>query len=149
MSKKIFEFNQQFSEGTRGELLFLECYPEAIKTDGKVDDFIYRKMRLELKTDTFSFAQSKNFFMEYYGNVKTQKIGGPWRAKQDLIPLFCYLYIKEKVFYWFDVNPLVEFLDSYILDLTPKYVHNVKHQGMGYCVPRKDLKHLVVREDKF
>lgn len=147
--KKVFEFNSQANVGLKGELLFLESYPKAVKTDGLIDDFVLGGKTVELKTDTYSMSKTKNFFMEKYGNIKTKKLGGPWRTANDRVDFFVYLFIKEKTFFWFDPTKLVEFLEDYILDIPPSYIDNKTWAAEGYKVSRKDVEHLLIKTDTF
>lgn len=140
--ERTFTWQKQFNVGKNGERIFAELYPNLIKTDGRISDFTLNGDGVELKTDTYSMDKTENFFMEYFGNVDKAKIGGPWRAANDKVKWFVYMFIKEKKCFWFDSIELVAFLDKYVTKLKPKTVRNPGYEAMGYAVPRDALKHL-------
>ena len=134
---KTFNFQSQHAIGNIGERLFLEYYKQASKTDGRKFDFLIGEKSVELKTDTYPMEKTPNFFFEKYGNIATQALGGPWRAKDDNVDYFVYLFIADKKFFWFEPAPLCAFLDNYIVDLKPKIIDNRKWSTLGYAVPRE------------
>ena len=146
---KVFTFQKQLGIGSAGENLFLQRYKGSTKTDGRKSDLTFQEKLVELKTDTYSMERTSNFFMEHYGSIEGQKIGGPWRAAQDDVHYFVYLYIEQQAFYWFESKPLVKFLDTYIKQLKPKTVRNKGYTTLGYAVPRAGVDHLVVKRDMF
>jgi hypothetical protein len=146
---KIFNFKNQLNVGNVGENLFIECYKNAQKTDGRVADFIMDGKTIELKTDTYSMDNTPNFFMERYGNIQTFADGGPWRAKNDNLDFFVYMFLNQKTFFWFEPNSLCGFLDKYILDLKPKTIDNRTWAALGYAVSREACKDYIIKVDKF
>lgn len=147
-NQKTFTWTAQFNIGKIGEQLFQETYPEAVKTDGRVEDFILNGEKIELKCDSFSMSKTPNFFYEYYGNQEKKKIGGPWRTAQDNIKYFVYLYLHDKTFFWFNSATLVAFLNEHIKKLKPKYVKNKGYVTTGFVVNREDVKHLMIKPPK-
>ena len=141
---KTFDFNEQLKVGTRGEKIFLSLYPNLKKADGIKYDFTIDGKTLELKTDTYSMDDTPNFFMEHLSDTKTGKLGGPWRALQDGVDYFVYMYLAEKKCFWFRPKPLVEFLDKYIQNESYKVIKNKGWSSHGYTVPRELLKNLII-----
>lgn len=149
MPREIFTFKKQLDVGTTGENLFLKHYgSKATKSDGRKYDITFDGKKVELKTDTYPMQKTENFFMERYGSVEDKKIGGPWKAAEDNIDFFVYLYLANKVFFWFETKPLVKFLEEHTKTMRGKTVANRTYSSLGFCVPREDLRHLMIREDK-
>ncbi len=149
MPDEIFSFNKQLRVGNLGEALFLKHYKGSKKSDGRKYDLLYRKKKVELKTDTYPLKKTPNFFMERYGDVDKRKPGGPWRANDDEIHYFVYLYIADNTFFWFKTEPLVEFLNGYVKGMKGKRINNKTYASLGYCIDRGDLHHLIIRKDEF
>jgi hypothetical protein len=149
MPDEIFTFNKQLKVGNKGEALFLKHYKGSEKSDMRKYDLLFEGKKVELKTDTYPLDKTPNFFMERYGSVEDKKEGGPWRAKNDKIDLFVYLFISDNTFFWFETKPLVKFLNRHIKELRGKTIPNKTYSSLGYCVARDDLEHLIVRKDKF
>jgi hypothetical protein len=146
-NEKEYDFEKQKKVGDRGEKMFLTYYPECEKGDGIIADFYFDKQKVELKTDTWKMSETENFFMERFSDTKTEKLGGPFRAAAEGAEWFVYLYIKDKVFYWFRVSTLVPFLENYIKTLKYKTVRNKAWITTGYAVPRAAIEHLAERKD--
>lgn len=129
--------------------MFLDFYSGSTKTDGIVYDLLWSGKSIELKTDTYSMSSTENFFMEKYSNDKDYALGGPFRAAKDCVDYFCYLFINDRMIFWFEPLPLVNFLETYIIGQKPKEIKNVKWTTIGYTVPREDCQKLCVRQDTF
>lgn len=150
MTSETFDFKKQLTIGSTGENLFLKHYaPDAGKADGRKYDLTYKEKKVELKTDTYPMQKTENFFMERYGSIEDKKEGGPWRANTDGVDYFVYFYLANKVFFWFETAPLVEFLDKHTLTMRGKTVANRGYVTLGFAVNREALRHLIIREDKF
>jgi hypothetical protein len=150
---KVFNFKSQNNIGLVGEKLFIEVYKSlgAAKTDGRIHDIILENNEtVEVKTDTYSMEATPNFFMERVSNMNNGKPGGPWRAAEDGINHFVYLFLQDKAFFWFEPKGLVEFLDSLIISMKPKYINNGSYATMGFAIPREALtdQKFFTREDK-
>jgi hypothetical protein len=136
----VFQFNKQLNVGDCGEKLFLKTYQsrKVEKADGiKFDFTIDDRKTVELKTDTYSMERTPNFFMEYFGNRDTGALGGPWRALQDKVDYFVYLFLNDGVFFWFDPKTLCPFLDIEINKLQPKEIPNRTWTTVGFAVSRE------------
>lgn len=150
MPREIFTFKKQLGVGSTGENMFLEYYKDdASKADGRIFDLTYKGKTVELKTDTYSMEKTTNFFMERYGSIEDGKEGGPWRAANDKVDYFVYFFIADKTFFWFESAPLVKFLNEHIKTMRGKTVPNRGYSSLGYAVNREDVKHLLIKQDKF
>lgn len=148
MPKEVFGFTKQLTIGNKGEELFLRHYKDSKKSDERKYDLLYKGEKVELKTDTYPMQQTENFFMERFGSIEDAKIGGPWRAREDGIKYFVYFYIANKTFFWFHSKELADFLDEYTKGKRGKTVANKSYSSLGFAVPREDLRHLIIKEDK-
>lgn len=148
MPREIFTFNKQLDVGNKGETLFLKHYKGSAKSPERKYDLTYNGKKVELKTDTYPMQKTENYFMERYGSVEDKKVGGPWRAKEDGIDYFVYLFLANRVFFWFDTDTLVKFLDEHTKNMRGKTVANKSYTTLGFCIARDDLKHLTIKEDK-
>jgi len=145
--KKIYDFKKQLSIGDEGEKLFLELYSHkgARKSDIlKFDFYLHCGATVELKTDTYSIKRTKNFFIERWSDFRNKRPGGPFQSEADF---FVYLFIKQKVFYWFRRQELLDFLSTKRYGLVA--IKNKGYTTMGYKVSRRDVKHLCIGIDKF
>lgn len=153
ISKKKFGFKEQMYAGDKGEALFKKAYKKVekpIKTDGRKFDFYVNETETaEIKTDTYSMSKTKNFFMERFSSTQSKKPGGPWRAAEDDVDYFIYLFISDNVFYWFEPKALSKFLDDYIKSEKPIFIRNKGWETEGYKVKREDIAHLCSRKDVF
>ena len=146
---KIYKFDKQLKIGNKGENSFIKFYHKLNprkSSENKVDIIINDNDKVEIKTDT---TASKNFFMERYGDIEKKKDGGPWRSKNDDIPIFVYFFINEKIFYWFDSNTLCDYLNKNLKKFQKRSIFNYGYASLGYLIPRIEIEHLAVRIDKF
>ena len=142
----IYNFKDQLNVGADGEKFFMNLYPKLVKTSGLISDFEYNGKGVELKTDTYAMDKTPNFFMEKLSSVDSGKIGGPWRAAQDNVDFFVYMFIKDRKCFWFRSKALVAFLDQYIVDKKPRSANivNTSWTAMGYLIPRTAVTHLLL-----
>lgn len=140
-----FDFEKQMVVGNDGEGFFTRCYPDIAPVKSTVDlafDFNSSLGGIELKTDTYDMTATPNFFFERYSDMKSCKLGGPWRSFNDGVPYFVYLFSNNQIFFWFKPAELVAFLDEYTKTLKYKTIRNKAWTTSGYCVPRDAVKHL-------
>ena len=142
VKKKFFGFNAQLKVGAKGEKLFEQNYPALLeKSKDQRWDFVMKStgQKIEIKTDTYS-AKTGNFFFEKISNDTKgfkQSPGGPWRAEQDKVDIFCYLYFDDKLCYEFpNVKRLVKRLNQLTTGLEPVSIKNRTYNTIGYKVPR-------------
>lgn len=139
----MFKFNDQLSVGGSGEELFLSLHPWLNKADGIKFDFERDGKTVELKTDTYSMASTKNYFMERYSDTERGTPGGPWRAAKDDVTYFVYMYLPEKSCFWFNSKELVHHLDIYCAGRRLVEIPNKTWVTTGYLVPRIAVEGLV------
>jgi hypothetical protein len=149
----VFDFKKQLGVGAAGEKAFFDFYNkekgDLVKTDGVKYDFEYTSGKtIELKTDTYAMDKTPNFFMERLGNTESKKNGGPWRALDDKVDYFVYLYIKDMVAFWFKTRRLVNLLNKHEMELKHREIKNRTWTTLGYIVPRSLCKPVLIREDK-
>lgn len=149
---KTFYFSKQKKNGDKGENKFVEHYKSlnARIGDGKIIDLLINEDEsVELKTDSYPMEDTKNFFIERYGNIEKAKDGSVWRSSKDKIKWFVYYYISDNTFFWFDVEKLKDFIDKNDTLFQTREVRNPGYSSIGFLVPRDKVKHLIEREDKF
>lgn len=151
-NNNVFDFNKQLRVGGAGEKLFLDYYKKEfnlVKTDGIKYDFESGAGHsIELKTDTYPMNKTPNFFMERLGNVDKGKNGGPWRAYDDNVNYFVYLYIADRTAFWFETNRLIKLLNDKEQTFKSRNIRNRSWTTMGYMVPRSVCECVLMREDK-
>jgi hypothetical protein len=149
----MFDFKEQNKVGLKGESLFVECYPELSakksEEDKRFDFLTGGGDKIEVKTDTYPMDKTENFFFEYFSDMQTQKLGGPWRAHQDRIDHFVYLFAQDRTFFWFHPGKLCVALEPIIATMRYKTVKNRAWTTTGFAVNRELVKDLVFRKDTF
>ena len=107
------KFKNDLIYGQNAENAFLERFPHLTKTDGRTGDFITPSGKiLELKSDRHDPRIFRNLIMERYSRMGVD--GGPWQAKSHNCELFVYDFPKYGQIYVFDVNKLVEELETIV-----------------------------------
>lgn len=139
----VFSFKDQLCTGNEGEKLFASVYKEKLtKLSPPGPDFRTSKGDfLELKTDTYDMSSTPNFFIERFSNAKYQTPGGPWKAQENGCKYFAYMFIKNKIWFLFEVDKLIEILDKIVKEKQLK-LEEIKNKGwitQGYKIKRKDL----------
>lgn len=138
--------------GKRGQDFFELCYKDlnpVQSNDKKYDLIINGRESLELKSDSYSTEDSENYFFEFYSNHFKKSAGGPWRAMNDGVNHFVYLYYPSRAFFWFNPSDLCPVLDWTIASMKPKYIKNRGYYTVGYAIPRSEVQDLVLREERF
>ena len=134
--------------GEKGELAFLKKYPDIVRTSGRKGDFIgFTKKLIELKTDTRSIDATPNFFIERFSSLAREAPGGPWQSSEHGVYYFVYLFVKEGVIYWFELDKLLQHLEANEKEYQKRYIRNVAWTALGYLVPRSSLEHLIVKKE--
>lgn len=143
-NNKTWDFQKQLEIGNRAEELFMERYPRKLEIfPGREYDFTVKSSRekVELKTDTYNMNKSPNFFFERFSDVHRQTPGGPWRAYEDGIDIFCYYFARHNL--WYEFRNLPELIKK-LNKLTKKqgliYVKNKRWITGGYKVSRDMLE---------
>lgn len=102
---------------------------------------------VELKTDRYSSTDTRNFFVERYGNVATKRPGGPWKAVRDKCDGFLYFFRGDGKIYGFKTAALMAFLKENLDQYASRKVRNKKWVTFGYLIPISDLEHLAKIND--
>ena len=152
MFKTKFDFKKQLYIGELGENDFISCYKNfgPIKSKDRKFDFILNNGdSVELKTDTYDMNKTENFFMELYSDIDSNKIGGPWRARMDVITFFVYYFSINKTFFWFNPIALCMKIEEIIINnkLKPRIINNKGWKTQGYVIPRVSLLDIVIKKD--
>jgi hypothetical protein len=157
-----YSFADQLKVGEWGEATLLEYYPHPLvplaPADGLVGGLKARRKAdfwrvsdgglVEVKTDTWSMDATPNFFMERYSDREKQSPGGPWRALQDGISSFVYLFPKDRTWFEFqDLRSLCGLLDELIASKQAKKrtIPNRTWITEGWLVARDKLTNLCTR----
>jgi len=142
----MFDFEQQLKVGKKGEDSLLIRFPFLEKTDGRKADFIIKEGYpcagdfLELKTETRTIEETKNFFIESYSDTERRTVGGPWRARNDGVRFYAHLF-KCGALYIFDTAILLPHLVKAIKikKIPAKKIKNKTWVTTGYAVSRELL----------
>ena len=100
---------------------------------------------MELKAD--SYPTPKNFFFERLSSKKSKKSGGPWRCQEEGVRFLAYWFVNEGHWYLFEVDDLVERLESLDLKKHHKEVPNRGYITTGYAVPIRLVEDLVTKHE--
>ena len=150
-NKTPFSFKDQLKVGDKGEKIFFDNYPaDLMLYSGREYDFVCKesKKKIEVKTDTYNMDKTVNFFFERYSDLNKETPGGPWRAKQDKVDTFCYLFLKNNMCFEFpDVKKLVNRLKILTKKKGLVYIKNTAWTTAGYKIKREDVKDLYIKWD--
>jgi hypothetical protein len=138
----VHYFKNSLKVGQAGEEMLLKLWPDLQRLDGRKHDFIVKStgQTLELKTDTYSMAQTPNFFIELWSNLDKGKKGGPWQALANGTDLWCYMFAKDKTAFLFNTAELVAALDVLIEKYPGVSIPNQSWTTVGCKVPRSVLE---------
>lgn len=164
MARKVkqgFDFDTQLAVGQRGEAFILKHHPELVLApEGtRTHDLEHPGVDgappalVEVKCDTYDPERTANFFMERWvvrlgsGRARgsaPRSAGGPWRAKDDGVDEFCYLFINGQppVAFWFrDLEGLCWAVEQLAESKRAVWraVHNQGVRAEGLVVPRAEL----------
>ena len=100
---RAFDFNDQLKLGKEGELKFAELYPCFNYNNDKdvmAPDFVHKETGsiAEVKYDDSSSAKKDkdgnqiNFFVEIFSNVDAMTLGGPFRAVEEGVDYYVYMF---------------------------------------------------------
>lgn len=148
MADTTFKFKEMLAYGQEQERKFIKIYKThklALSEDRRWDYLTPRGLKVELKSDTYDYTKTDNFFMEKYSDMAKKSPGGPWRAAEDGVDIWIYWFPKNKVYYEFrNLDELIKVLN----EMTEKmYVIGIKNQAWitgGFKVPR-DMLHKYYR----
>jgi hypothetical protein len=104
-------------------------------------DFMIDDFKLELKTD---FTRHSNFFMEYYSNIETKRMGGVWQAAGYKARYYAIWYVDPSnahqwSCYCFETKPLLEWLEAHKDEYPTGKVKNEGYTTLGFVIPMHRL----------
>lgn len=148
---KVFDFTEQMKSGDAGERLFAKAYSNIcpVKSADLRFDFSTNLGTVELKTDLYPMSQTKNFFMERYGDMNAKKSGGPWRSHEDKVDFFVYFYTSDLTFFWFKIPELMAVIDGLTNKRRERWIKNKAWTTLGYVIPRDELSSVTYQTDVF
>lgn len=142
---RVFGFKSQLATGAAGEALLLKHHHvPLIKTDGRKADLrcSLTGHRIELKTDTYPMDKTPYVFFERFSDVAKQSPGGPWRTKQDRVPIFVYMFIRDNRYLEFkNIPKMLKAVEKHIekTKLKPVLIANRGWITSGYKIRRDFL----------
>jgi hypothetical protein len=143
---RVFSFQKQLQLGERAEQLFQQVYPKELEIfPERKADFLVKETGelLELKADSYDMEKTPNFFIERFSDNQRKTPGGVWRAYQDDIDIFVYLFSKNRTYFVFDNIPLLVFTINMLTNNKPLVmINNKSWVTVGYKVERELLKDL-------
>ena len=139
----MFDFGEQLGVGQDGEDIISKVYPRKLTVyTGREYDFTVEDTgaKVEVKADTYDMTKTPNFFMERYSDNSRRTPGGVWRAAEDSVDIFIYVFPKNSTYFEFtDVPALLEILNELTQDSRLVYIKNRSWWTAGYKVPRDSL----------
>lgn len=159
MMSTAFGFHEQNTIGKRGEELFLQLYPKwqanNVGQHCKEPDFVDAGGRkLELKFDVSARARrdqkgyQTNFFMETVSNNRKQTAGGVFRAQQEGVDFFVYMFESPFRMFVLDVHKTA----ATVLKLMPHYrtirIRNQHYWTEGYALPIELFENCITTFDR-
>jgi hypothetical protein len=150
-----FDWSTQLKVGERGEADFARLYQKDYaprKGESLAYDFrLNTGETVELKTDEYSMKETPNFFMEEISDVKTGKLGGPFRAFKDGVTYFVYYFIQDRMFFWFNVAELHAHIQHLMNTrrFNPKFIKNRGWESKGYAMNRDLFNPVLIHQDQF
>jgi hypothetical protein len=133
-------FKSDLNKGVLGEQLFKRLFTAATSIDGLKGDLTVNGLKVELKSDYYDMHSTLNYFMEHYGNMDKQKLGGPFKALADGCPYFVYFYVNQLSGSIWRTQELVAQLETILPKLKSVHVPNKSWTTLGYKVPRSLLR---------
>lgn len=144
-----FTFETQLKLGNEGEEIFYKKYGEYLKKNNTQNvmapDFIHKKTGAlaEIKFDNSpraprdSKGYQKNLFVEMFSNTKEMTLGGPFRAVQEGVDYYVYMFKEPFRIFIFDA---VKFKDKAARIINEKNyksipVKNKTWWTSGYALP--------------
>jgi hypothetical protein len=142
----VFSFQKQLQVGSLGEDLLIRYYHmPIIKSQDRKYDFlcVHTGHKIELKTDSYDITRTPFFFFERYSNSQKETPGGPWRAVQDRVPIFVYMFVKNNRYFVFkDMKKLLKKIDRDADKgiIQPVLIRNKGWVTSGFKIDRMSIK---------
>lgn len=134
-------FKVSLEKGRLGENFLIANMEGMRALDGRRGDLLTPEgYIMEVKTDGYDMAKTKNFFIERWSDIIKGKPGGPWQSKEHGVDLFAYLYIKNATVFIFKLDSLLTALEPLVADMKLIDIQNKSWLTQGYLIDRSLLK---------
>ena len=144
-----FSFETQLKLGNEGEQLFYDKYKDYFEKNNSQNvmapDFIHRKTGAlaEIKFDNSTHAArdlnglQKNLFVEMFSNTREMTLGGPFRAVEEGVDYYVYMFKEPFRIFIFDAvkfkNKAARIINEQ--NYGEKFVKNKTWYTSGYALP--------------
>lgn len=144
-----FSFETQLKLGNEGEQIFFDKYKDYFEKNNSQNvmapDFINKKTGAlaEIKFDNSTRAArdsnklQKNFFVEMFSNSREMTLGGPFRAVEEGVDYYVYMFKEPFRIFIFDAvkfkNKAARIINEE--NYKPKPVKNKTWYTSGYALP--------------
>lgn len=155
-----FDFNEQLELGKEGELKFAELYPCFNYNNDKdvmAPDFVHKETGsiAEVKYDDSVRAKKDenglqlNFFVEQYSNHKEMTLGGPFRAVQEGVDYYIYMFKQPFRIFIFDACKFRDIAAELIYNGSYKqcFIKNKGWWTSGFPLPIAAFKEAKIEGD--
>lgn len=143
-NESMFIFDESLKIGKTGEDIFNDINPHLQRENGLKFDFSYNGKKIELKTEYYDINKTENFFIERFSYDDVD--GGPWQSLNNNVEYYIHFFVKNKTFFVFKTEELVNYLNDLELNLIK--IPNKNHITQGFKIKRKDLSHICKKYDK-
>jgi hypothetical protein len=134
----VFSFKGQLKKGQEGEERIHKLFPNWIRTDGMVEDFITGGgSSVEIKTESRTTKQTPNLALEWESSPG--KPGAIERAVNDNIDYIVYLF-ADNIYYAYRPKRLLAFMQKYKDKYRHVKIRNATYYTTVILIPREDLK---------
>lgn len=156
-----FNFPEQLKLGNEGEDIFMKHYGHLFHKNNnknvKLPDFIHKHTGAlaEIKYDDSPRAIRNakdfqvNFFVELYSNYEFKSLGGPFRAVEEGVDYYVYIFKKPFRMFLFDA---VKFRDTASTLIRSKkykdlFIKNKSWETQGYAIPIHLFKNCEIKSE--
>lgn len=140
-------FASSLKKGKDAEAKLLKLWPELVRLDGKKGDFTLDGVKMEIKSDYYGLARTKNLFIERWSDFDRKKPGSVWQAVNHGCDLFFYWFPADQVGFLFNTAELLTHLEHTEHQYNPVFVQNKSWRTVGYKVPIVSLLSIAVRKE--
>ena len=158
-----FDFHTQLKLGDEGERIFMKHFGNLFHKNNnknvKLPDFIHKNTGAlaEIKYDDSPRAIRNaknfqvNFFVELYSNSKFKSLGGPFRAVEEGVDYYVYIFKEPFRIFLFDA---VKFRDTASTLIGSKkykdlFIKNKCWHTQGYAIPIHLFKNCEIKSETF
>jgi hypothetical protein len=134
----IYKFNESLKAGAAGEDKVQQLYPDWVRTDGRIADFITPDgKKIEVKTERRTTAETPNLALELASSPG--RPGAIERAVADGIDYILYQFADDIIFVYQPV-PLLSYMNENKHNYRQVNVNNGSYHSTVLLVPRIDLR---------